>query len=80
MDEESAEGCLTRARESLLEVPNGRCRMHGGMSTRPSTREGLERSAKPTGSTGPIWLKKARRVQVRFTMQALQRLLQRTSV
>ena len=27
-------------------MPNGRCRMHGGMSTGPRTPEGLERSRK----------------------------------
>jgi hypothetical protein len=27
-------------------MPNGRCRMHGGMSTGPRTPEGLERARK----------------------------------
>src|SRR5260370_41246710 len=31
---------------------NGRCRMHGGMSTGPRTAEGLERSRKANWKTG----------------------------
>ena len=33
-------------------VPNGRCRMHGGMSTGPRTPQGLERSRKANWKHG----------------------------
>src|SRR5687767_12522588 len=33
-------------------MPNGRCRMHGGMSTGPRTPEGLERSRKANWKHG----------------------------
>ena len=39
-------GALTRNRTRCQSpaMPNGRCRMHGGMSTGPRTPEGKERS------------------------------------
>ena len=33
-------------------MPNGRCRMHGGMSTGPRTAQGLERSRKANWKHG----------------------------
>lgn len=33
-------------------MPNGRCRMHGGASTGPRTKEGLERSRKANWKSG----------------------------
>lgn len=33
-------------------MPNGRCRMHGGLSTGPRTPEGLERSRKAAWKHG----------------------------
>ena len=33
-------------------MPNGRCRMHGGMSTGPRTPQGLERSRKANWKHG----------------------------
>ena len=40
--------CGAKTRSNIpckaFSMPNGRCRMHGGMSTGPRTQEGLERS------------------------------------
>jgi hypothetical protein len=33
-------------------MPNGRCRLHGGLSTGPKTSEGLERSRKANWKHG----------------------------
>jgi len=47
-------GALTRKRSRCQSpaMPNGRCRMHGGMSTGPRTPEGKERSRKASWKHG----------------------------
>lgn len=41
-------GAKTRRKTACLSpaMPNGRCRLHGGKSTGPRTKEGLEKSKK----------------------------------
>ena len=41
-------------------MPNGRCKVHGGKSTGPRTREGLERAGGQIGSTGTFRAKPRR--------------------
>jgi hypothetical protein len=43
-------------------MPNGRCRVHGGLSTGPRTPEGLERSRKSNWKHG-YYSAKAKRVR-----------------
>jgi hypothetical protein len=47
-------GAKTRRKTSCLSpaMPNGRCRLHGGKSTGPNTKEGLERSRKANWKHG----------------------------
>ena len=47
-------GAKTRRKTSCLgpAMPNGRCRLHGGKSTGPKTKEGLERSRKANWKHG----------------------------
>ena len=47
-------GAKTRQKTSCLmpAMKNGRCRLHGGKSTGPKTREGLERSKKANWKHG----------------------------
>jgi hypothetical protein len=49
-DLRNAEKCGAKTRRKTAcqapAMPNGRCRMHGGMSTGPRTPEGLQRSRK----------------------------------
>jgi hypothetical protein len=49
-------GASTRQRTACRNpaMRNGRCRMHGGMSTGPRTPEGLERSRRARWNTGRI--------------------------
>ncbi len=47
-------GARTRSSHSCLSpaMKNGRCRMHGGKSTGPKTREGLEKSRRARWKNG----------------------------
>ena len=57
-------------------MPNGRCRMHGGMSTGPRTAEGLERSRKARWQHGHYSARaKAERQEARRELQTLRALL-----
>ena len=51
-------------------MPNGRCRLHGGMSTGPRTVEGLERMRRAKTKHG-LYL--AETLQLMRTVRALQR-------
>ena len=51
-------------------MPNGRCRLHGGMSTGPRTVEGLERMRRAKTKHG---LYSAETLQLMRTVRALQR-------
>jgi hypothetical protein len=55
-------------------MANGRCRMHGGMSTGPRTPEGLERSRKANWKHG---LRSAETIAARREAAAACRLLRR---
>jgi hypothetical protein len=54
-------------------MPNGRCRMHGGLSTGPRTLEGLERSRKARWVHG--WYSRDAREYLRADRQRWQKLL-----
>ena len=57
-------------------MPNGRCRMHGGMSTGPRTSEGLERSRKARWRHGHYSAEaKAEREEARAAIRLLRELL-----
>src|SRR5215207_1589781 len=57
-------------------MPNGRCRVHGGLSTGPRTPEGLERSRKSDWKHGYYSAKaKAERRQSRATLASLRELM-----
>ena len=57
-------------------MPNGRCRMHGGMSTGPRTAEGLERSRKARWQHGYHSAQaKADRLEARRELQTVRALL-----
>src|SRR5262245_48819598 len=57
-------------------MPNGRCRLHGGKSTGPRTREGLERSRKANWKHGYYSAQaKREREQARIAMTTLRKLL-----
>ncbi|HEV2897691.1 MAG TPA: HGGxSTG domain-containing protein [Pseudaminobacter sp.] len=61
-------------------MPNGRCRMHGGMSTGPTTPEGLERSRKANWKHGYYSAKaKQERLQARIEVAALLKLIKQFS-
>jgi len=47
-------GAKTRRKTACLSpaMPNGRCRLHGGKSTGPKTKEGLEHSRKANWKHG----------------------------
>ena len=53
-------------------MPNGRCRMHGGLSTGPRTPEGLERSRKARWIHG--WYSQEVREQLRENRQRMKQL------
>ncbi len=57
---------------------NGRCRMHGGMSTGPRTSEGLERSCKARWAHGYYSREaKADRAQGRLVVRILREMLRK---
>ncbi len=57
-------------------MPNGRCRMHGGMSTGPRTAEGLARSRKARWQHGYYSARaKAERQEARRELQRLRYLV-----
>jgi hypothetical protein len=59
-------------------MPNGRCRMHGGMSTGPRTPEGLERARKARWRHGYYSAEaKATRRESRALIQALRYMIER---
>jgi hypothetical protein len=54
-------------------MPNGRCKVHGGKSTRPRTPEGLERSRRANWKHGYYSREaKAERLRVRTAILALR--------
>jgi hypothetical protein len=58
-------------------MPNGRCRMHGGLSTGPRTAEGLERSRRARWRHGHYSAEaKAERHEARAAIRLLHKLLQ----
>jgi hypothetical protein len=57
-------------------MPNGRCRVHGGMSTGPRTPEGLERARKARWRHGYYSAEaKAERAEGRQALRELRALL-----
>lgn len=57
-------------------MPNGRCRLHGGKSTGPTTLEGLERSRSANWRHGHYSAKaKHERLQARIEMATLRGML-----
>src|SRR5215207_1066092 len=57
-------------------MPNGRCRMHGGLSTGPRTAEGLARSRRSNWKHGYFSAEaKAARYEARILVQALRQLI-----
>jgi hypothetical protein len=57
-------------------MQNGRCRLHGGKSTGPTTPEGLERSRKANWRHGHYSAKaKQERVKARIEMSTLREML-----
>ena len=77
---ETASRCLARRRDGgecqAPAMPNGRCRMHGGMSTGPRTSEGLERSRKARWRHGHYSAEaKAERQEARAAIRLLRELL-----
>jgi hypothetical protein len=76
----SAARCGAKRRDSgscrQPAMPNGRCRLHGGKSTGPTTREGLERSRKANWRHGHYSAKaKQERVEARIEMSTLREML-----
>jgi hypothetical protein len=54
-------------------MPNGRCKVHGGKSTGPRTREGLERSRRANWKHGHFSREaKAERSRLRAAILALR--------
>jgi hypothetical protein len=80
-DPSKAPRCGARARRTGAPcrqpaMPNGRCRMHGGMSTGPRTPEGLERARKARCKHGLCSAEaKATRRESRAVLKALRQLL-----
>ena len=59
---------------------NGRCRMHGGLSTGPRTPDGLERSRRSNWKHGYYSAEaKATRQEGRVLLQAIRQLLMATT-
>jgi hypothetical protein len=57
-------------------MPNGRCRMHGGLSTGPQTLEGLERSRRSNWKHGLYSAEaKSRRRETRHLLHLMQELI-----
>ena|SRR5215203_2178048 len=57
-------------------MPNGRCRVHGGLSTGPRTPEGLERSRRSNWKHGYFSAEaKVARHEGRILVQALRQLI-----
>ena len=57
-------------------MPNGRCRMHGGMSTGPRTLEGLARSRRANWKHGRYSSEaKAERREARAAIQIIRKIL-----
>lgn len=76
-DFSTAPRCGAKTRRSTpCQAPamrNGRCRMHGGMSTGPRTPEGLERSRKANWKHGKYSQQaKAARREVRWALRVLK--------
>jgi hypothetical protein len=77
---EAAPRCLARRRDGAEckapAMPNGRCRMHGGLSTGPRTAAGLERSRQARWRHGHYSAQaKAERREARAPIRLLRELL-----
>jgi hypothetical protein len=82
---EAAPRCLARRRDGAEcqspAMPNGRCRMHGGLSTGPRTAEGLERSRQARWRHGHYSAQaKAERWEALASVRFLRKLLEAVQV